>query len=104
MKLDPTLEIKCVAISDPFGPTITDRSRSALVVSGETRGGGQTVNARRGELGWPALEVFEVDVLEADEPIDGGGVKESFEGKISSTELRRRWSEKTAQLHKNLQE
>ncbi|KAI9862296.1 MAG: hypothetical protein M1813_004772 [Trichoglossum hirsutum] len=97
-KLDPTFEIRYVAISDPFGPTITDESISALVVSGESRGGGQAVNAKRGELGWPALEVFEVDVLDADEPEDDGGAKGNFEGKISSTELRRRWSERTAQL------
>ncbi|KAH0538264.1 hypothetical protein FGG08_005135 [Glutinoglossum americanum] len=104
IKLDPTLEIECVAISDPFGPTITDKSISALVVSGETRGGGQAVNAKRGELGWSALEVFEVDVLEADEPGDGGKFGENFDGKISSTELRRRWGEKSAQLHRDRQE
>ncbi|KAH0553459.1 hypothetical protein GP486_006472 [Trichoglossum hirsutum] len=103
-KLDPTLEIKSVAFSDLFGPTITDESLSALVVSGESRGGGQAVNVRRGELGWSALEVFEVDVLEAGEPEDGGRARENFDGKISSTELRRRWSERAAQLHRDAQE
>lgn len=101
VKLDQALEIECVAISDPFGPTITDKSISALVVSGETRGGGQAVNKRREDLGWPALEVFEVDVLEADEPKDLGGVKGSFNSKISSTELRRRQSEKAEQPCRN---
>ena len=54
--------------------------------------------ARHGELGCPALEVFEADVVEADEPRDVGGVKRNFEGKISCTDLRHRWSKKTAQL------
>jgi phosphopantetheine adenylyltransferase len=99
--LDPALEIECVAISDPYGPTITDESISALIVSGETRGGGQAVNRVREELGWPLLEVFEIDVLEAGEPGDCGWTNESFDSKISSTELRRRQSEKAKQLHRN---
>lgn len=56
------LTIKYVEIFDPCGPTITDESISALVLSGETRKGGQVVNDKRGEKGWSALEVFEVDV------------------------------------------
>jgi phosphopantetheine adenylyltransferase len=101
MKLDPALEIECVPISDPYGPTITDMSISALVVSGETRGGGQAVNKMRTELGWPPLEVFEVDVLETNEPGDHGWANEGFDSKISSTELRRRQSEKADQIHGN---
>jgi phosphopantetheine adenylyltransferase len=100
-KLDPTLQIECVAISDPYGPTITDKSISALVVSGETREGGQAVNKMRKEIGWPPLEVFEVYVLDASEPGNREWTKEGFESKISSTELRRRESEKASQLHGN---
>jgi phosphopantetheine adenylyltransferase len=99
MRLDQGLEIECVAISDPFGPTITDESISALVVSGETRGGGQAVNKMRKELSWLPLEVFEVDVLKADELGDRGWTNEGFDSKISSTELRRCQSEKAKQLH-----
>jgi phosphopantetheine adenylyltransferase len=101
MKLDPALEIECVAISDPYGPTITDMSISALVVSGETRGGGQAVNKMRKELGWLPLEVFEVDVLEANEPGDPRWANEGFDNKISSTELRRCQSERANRLHGN---
>jgi phosphopantetheine adenylyltransferase len=101
LKLIPALVIEFVPISDPFGPTITDESISALVVSAETRGGGQAVNEKREELGWSPLEVFEVDVLEADEPGDHGWAKGKFDGKISSTELRRRQSEKAKQLYDN---
>lgn len=103
MKLDPALEIECVAISDPYGPTITDMSISALVVSGETRGGGQAVNKMRKELGWPPLEVFEVDVLEAKEPGDRQWANEGFDDKISSTEQRRCQSERANRLQGSMQ-
>ena len=75
-----------------YGPTVTDEDISALVISKETRAGGKAVNDKRGEKGWKALEVFEVDVLDArPEGSEEGGVeKEGFEEKISSTEIRRR--------------
>ena len=99
IKLDLALEIECVAISDAYGPTITDMSISALVVSGETRGGGQAVNKMRKELGWPPLEVFEISVLEINQLEGNSGANEGFDNKISSTEIRRRQSEKTDQVH-----
>ena len=87
--------INYVRISDPFGPTITDESISALVISGETRAGGKAVNDKRTEKEWAPLEVFEVDVLDAghvDQPSSNppDATKTSFESKISSTEIRRR--------------
>ena len=92
--LDAYVEVKCVEISDPFGPTITDESISALVISAETRSGGAAVNERRREKGWAELEVFEVDVLDAEEEDDNASatVKADFASKISSTEIRRRVS------------
>ncbi|OBT86624.1 hypothetical protein VE02_04434 [Pseudogymnoascus sp. 03VT05] len=92
------LTIECVEIQDPFGPTITDEAVSALVVSGETRDGGKAVNDKRAEKGWEALEVFEIDVLDAGEEEgtggNGGGSKtEGFAAKISSTAIRRRRAE-----------
>ena len=105
VRLGDVLLLKCVRISDPFGPTITDESISALVLSGETRSGGQAVNQKRIERGWPALEVFEVDVLDADESAGAddaktGGVPQadvaaSFVSKLSSTSIRKALSEKT---------
>ena len=87
--------INYVRISDPFGPTITDESISALIISAETRAGGKAVNDRRNEKGWASLEVFEVDVLDAGSVDETEGqtptaVKTGFESKISSTEIRRR--------------
>ena len=87
------ITIECVEIQDPFGPTITDESITALVVSGETRSGGKAVNDKRVEKGWNRLEVFEVDVLDAVEPGDVSANTADFASKISSTAIRRRKAE-----------
>lgn len=87
------ITINYTRIDDPFGPTITDEDITAIVVSAETRSGGKAVNDKRREKGWQELEVFEVGILDAS-PGDGEqeqqDVKESFEGKISSTEIRKK--------------
>ncbi|CZR56043.1 related to pantetheine-phosphate adenylyltransferase family protein [Phialocephala subalpina] len=88
-----SLTIECVEIQDPFGPTITDESVTALVVSAETRSGGKAVNDKRLEKGWKALEVFEVDVLDAQDVEESSSNAEDFSSKISSTEIRRRLAE-----------
>jgi phosphopantetheine adenylyltransferase len=87
------LVVKYVEIWDPFGPTITDESISALVISGETRSGGKAVNDKRSEKGWAPLEVFEVDVLDASEEEK---LDETFQSKLSSTEIRRIRSERSS--------
>mgnify|MGYP004500866969 CR=1 FL=1 len=84
------LTIKYVEIWDPFGPTITDKDITALALSLETRGGGAAVNEKRKEQGWDPLEVYEVAVLDASEE---GSVDETFQSKLSSTEIRRKRSE-----------
>lgn len=99
------ITINYTKISDPYGPTIADENISALVISAETRAGGNAVNEKRGGKGWKALEVFEIDVLDAGVVEDDddenarheAGAKEEkkgFESKISSTEIRRRMAEK----------
>jgi phosphopantetheine adenylyltransferase len=87
-----SIVIECVEIHDPFGPTITDESVTALVVSGETRSGGKAVNEKREEKGWKPLEVFEVDVLNAEET-EQASQPEKFASKISSTAIRKRKAE-----------
>ena len=94
------LIIKYVEIFDPCGPTITDGTITALVLSAESRGGGQVVNNKRGEKGWSALEIFEVDVLDVGEA-DGDSEDQAdnkFRGKISSTDIRRRIHEKSTTM------
>jgi phosphopantetheine adenylyltransferase len=88
-----SLTIECVEIQDPFGPTITDETVSALVVSGETRDGGAAVNTKRAEKGWKSLEMFEVDVLDAEEDEPSVNKSDNFASKISSTAIRKRRAE-----------
>ncbi|KAJ9627071.1 hypothetical protein H2203_003532 [Taxawa tesnikishii (nom. ined.)] len=58
--------------------------------------GGKAVNDKRAEKGWPTLEVFEVDVLDAEEAGESAEneAQTDFQSKISSTEIRRKLSEK----------
>lgn len=86
--------IECVKIQDPFGPTITDPSVSALVVSGETRDGGKAVNDKRIEQGWNGLETFEIDVLDEKDEEAGATKTENYAAKISSSVIRQRRAEK----------
>jgi phosphopantetheine adenylyltransferase len=90
---DGTIEIHCVVIQDAFGPTITEENMNALVVSGETRSGGDAVNAKRRDLGWHELEIFEVDVLDAEDFLDAPTKTKDFATKISSTAIRERKAE-----------
>ncbi|KEQ61392.1 uncharacterized protein M437DRAFT_15029, partial [Aureobasidium melanogenum CBS 110374] len=83
------LSVRCVEIGDPFGPTITEKDISALIISAETRAGGSAVNDKRAENGWPKLEVLEVDVLDAKETSSAAS-QQNFEGKLSSTEIRKK--------------
>lgn len=107
---DGTIDVQCVVLQDTFGPTTATEDMDALVVSGETRSGGQAVNAKRQERGWHPLEVFEVDVLDAEEAEEdgdvaatgvGGNSKEptktqDFATKISSTAIRKQKAEAAA--------
>ncbi|QSZ35143.1 hypothetical protein DSL72_008008 [Monilinia vaccinii-corymbosi] len=84
-----SINIECVEIQDAFGPTITDETVTALIVSGETRSGGQAVNDKRVEKGWKALEVYEVDVLDAQDGLNTTPRSDDFASKISSTAIRK---------------
>lgn len=92
---DGAVTVQCVEIQDPFGPTITQETLDALVVSVETRAGGKAVNDKRVERGWKALEVFEVDVLDARVITEGSSPTHDFSTKISSTAIRRQIAETT---------
>ncbi|EDO02095.1 hypothetical protein SS1G_04571 [Sclerotinia sclerotiorum 1980 UF-70] len=90
-----SITIECVEIQDPYGPTITDETVTALVVSGETRSGGQAVNDKRVEKGWKALEVYEVDVLDAQAGLETTSTSDEFASKISSTAIRKQMADRT---------
>lgn len=93
---DGTITIRCVVIQDAFGPTITIETLDSLVVSAETRSGGNAVNDKRVEKGWKPLEVFEVEVLNAGEISDTPSSTQDFSSKISSTAIRRQIAEAAA--------
>ncbi|KAB8302117.1 hypothetical protein EYC80_005568 [Monilinia laxa] len=84
-----SINIECVEIQDAYGPTITDETVTALIVSGETRSGGQAVNDKRVEKGWKALDVYEVDVLDAQDGLEATPKSDDFASKISSTAIRK---------------
>ena len=91
------LLVRCVEIEDAYGPTITDKDIDALVVSAETRKGGAAVNQKRREKRWQELDVFEVDVLDANPSESSTESEQDFKSKISSTEIRRRIEERSRQ-------
>lgn len=73
-----------VPLGDPYGPAITDPELRCIVVSSETRRGGEAVNKKRIENGLAALELFEIELME--DPQHGLNEEE----KISSSSLRQR--------------
>lgn len=71
-------------IHDGFGPTAWDEDIDALVVSTETRSGGEMVNRVRKEKGLRDLELFVIDVI-ASNLVDGAEPDEAAgEGKTSA--------------------
>lgn len=47
--IKPSLRYEIVPLSDPFGPSISDAELQCIVVSEETRRGGEAVNRKRVE-------------------------------------------------------
>lgn len=56
--LKPNLDINIIELQDIFGPTITDHSIEALVVSSETIPGAYKINEIRQELGMSILDIL----------------------------------------------
>ncbi|XP_075299802.1 LOW QUALITY PROTEIN: bifunctional coenzyme A synthase [Opisthocomus hoazin] len=80
----PSLRYDIVRLVDPYGPSVTDPDLQCLVVSEETRRGGEAVNKKRLENGLPELAVHEILLMK--DP-DHSQVEEE---KISSSSLRHR--------------
>ncbi|KAG0137769.1 hypothetical protein HOY82DRAFT_575904 [Tuber indicum] len=78
------LVIENAEINDPIGPTITNEAISALVVSEETRNGGEAVNKKRTEKSRDALQVYKVD-----------DINNEWRVKMSSTDIRRKLEERS---------
>ncbi|XP_065555523.1 bifunctional coenzyme A synthase [Lathamus discolor] len=80
----PSLRYDIVRLMDPYGPSVTDPDLQCLVVSQETRRGGEAVNQQRLENGLPALALYEILLMQDPDH------SENEEEKISSSSLRHR--------------
>jgi pantetheine-phosphate adenylyltransferase len=75
----PSLQLHIEMMHDVYGPTATIENIDALVISTETRSGGEQVNQFRMEKKWSELTIYEVNLI-------GSGKSDQ---KISSTQLRK---------------
>ncbi|XP_061765708.1 bifunctional coenzyme A synthase [Nerophis ophidion] len=80
----PSLQVEIVALDDPLGVSVVDPLLQCIVVSEETRRGGEAVNRKRIENGLPALVLHEIQLLK------DAHHSETEEEKISSSSLRTR--------------
>ncbi|XP_030625957.1 bifunctional coenzyme A synthase [Chanos chanos] len=80
----PSLRFEIVPLSDPYGPSVTDPQLQCIVVSEETRKGGEAVNRKRLENGLPELVLYEIQLIKDAHHTD------IEEEKISSSSLRSR--------------
>ncbi|KAI4875031.1 hypothetical protein NFI96_012996 [Prochilodus magdalenae] len=80
----PSLQYEIVPLSDPFGPSISDPQLQCIVVSEETRRGGEAVNRKRAENGLSELVLYEIPLIKDAHHTD------IEEEKISSSSLRSR--------------
>uniref|UniRef100_A0A8C6WI35 CoA synthase n=1 Tax=Neogobius melanostomus TaxID=47308 RepID=A0A8C6WI35_9GOBI len=80
----PSLEVEIVPLNDPLGVSVEDPLLECIVVSEETRKGGEAVNKKRIENGLPALVLHEIQLLK------DAHRSEIEEEKISSSSLRTR--------------
>ncbi|XP_030610110.1 bifunctional coenzyme A synthase [Archocentrus centrarchus] len=80
----PSVQVEIVPLDDPFGASIVDPLLECIVVSEETRKGGEAVNKKRIENGLRALVLHEIQLLK------DAHHTEIEEEKISSSSLRAR--------------
>uniref|UniRef100_A0A1A8PQV5 Bifunctional coenzyme A synthase n=1 Tax=Nothobranchius rachovii TaxID=451742 RepID=A0A1A8PQV5_9TELE len=80
----PSLQVEIVPLEDPFGVSVVDPQLKCIVVSEETKKGGEAVNKKRLENGLPALVLHEILLLK---DIHRNEIEEE---KISSSSLRSR--------------
>ncbi|XP_078501502.1 bifunctional coenzyme A synthase isoform X2 [Lissotriton helveticus] len=82
--IKPSLTYDIVPLFDPYGLSITDADLKCIVVSEETRKGGEAVNRKRLENGLPALVLHEIKI------VNDAQHAQNEEEKISSSSLRSR--------------
>uniref|UniRef100_H2U7F3 Bifunctional coenzyme A synthase n=1 Tax=Takifugu rubripes TaxID=31033 RepID=H2U7F3_TAKRU len=80
----PSIQVEIVPLEDPYGISVVDPLLQCIVVSEETRKGGEAVNKKRIENGLSALVLHEIQLLKDSHH------SETEEEKISSSSLRSR--------------
>ncbi|BGP26651.1 phosphopantetheine adenylyltransferase / dephospho-CoA kinase [Rhodotorula toruloides] len=76
----PEVRCECVALQDVYGPTAHDPSIQALIVSKETKAGGDTINKLRTSRSLPPLDVWCISLVAHDAQ---GGSATSQEEKVA---------------------
>ncbi|KAJ2697283.1 hypothetical protein FB645_005959 [Coemansia sp. IMI 203386] len=69
-KIRKDIIVELAPISDPYGPTATDPTIEALVVSRETLAGSDALNVRRRETGFRPMHLLSVDLITLTENAD----------------------------------
>uniref|UniRef100_H3CH64 Bifunctional coenzyme A synthase n=1 Tax=Tetraodon nigroviridis TaxID=99883 RepID=H3CH64_TETNG len=80
----PLIQVEIVPLEDPYGISVADPHLECIVVSEETKKGGEAVNKKRKENGLSALVLHEIQLLKDSHH------SETEEEKISSSSLRSR--------------
>ncbi|XP_053387502.1 bifunctional coenzyme A synthase-like isoform X2 [Mercenaria mercenaria] len=62
--VDPSMEYSVVPITDGFGPTVTDPTMDLIVLSQETKKGGEMINDERKKRDMKILEEYTIDLVE----------------------------------------
>ncbi|XP_068585463.1 bifunctional coenzyme A synthase isoform X2 [Cebidichthys violaceus] len=82
--IKPSLQVEIMPLEDPYGVSVVDPLLQCIVVSEETRRGGEAVNKKRIENGLPPIILHEIQLLK------DAHHTEAEEEKISSSSLRSR--------------
>jgi len=87
--VNPNIRITIAPLTDPSGPAVSRKDLDALVVSEETKIGGQIINEKRVELGFKPLELVLVDTVANQKGLN------PQDPKLSSSSLREKeWKER----------
>jgi hypothetical protein len=78
-EIKPSLETIIFELKDPYGVTITEPNMDALIVSEETRKGGDSVNEARVQIGMRPLTIITAPTISPSNDV---------KGKISSSTIR----------------
>lgn len=83
-EINPEIEYNVIPLTDFYGPTKDDPKLQMLVVSDETKRGGDKINDKRKENNMPPMDIYSIDVVED----DTSGDEEEL--KVSSSNRRMR--------------